>query len=143
MDVLTVGGTAMNCETVNLFVYGSLQPGAWNHRLIERYVRRAVPGIVKGILVDLGSFPALVPGDGLVRGVMLTADARAMEITDRLEGVPHLYRRKEMTVTLTDGGQIAAWVYEYAEPARIAHRPRLLAGYDNNLPIFEWKPPLQ
>ncbi len=125
-------------ETTNVFVYGTLMPKAWNHRLIEEYVRQAVPGTIPGILIDLGSFPALIPGDGIVRGVLLTVDCTAIQITDRLEGVPHLYRRKETNVTLDDGSTVTAWVYEYAEPTRISDRPKLLVGYDNSLPVYAW-----
>lgn len=127
-------------EIANLFVYGSLMSTGWNHRLIERYVRHAVTGTIRGILVNLGSFPALLPGDGLVRGVMLTVDAIALQITDRLEGIPSLYRRKETSVTLGDGNVVTAWVYEYSDPTRLTDRPRLLLSYDDGVPVYAWSP---
>jgi gamma-glutamylcyclotransferase (GGCT)/AIG2-like uncharacterized protein YtfP len=61
-------------QPASLFVYGTLMPGHGNHRRIERFVLRARPGRITGILVDLGAFPALVPGDGLVEGVLLEID---------------------------------------------------------------------
>jgi len=130
-------------ETTNVFafVYGTLRPDGWNHRLIEQYVRHAVPATAKGILVDLGTIPALIPGDGLVRGVLLTVDSAAIARMDKLEGVPHFYRRTITTVTFDDGSTTDAWVYEYADPIRIADRPKLLVGYEHGLPVFSWSSP--
>lgn len=122
-----------------LFVYGSLKPREWNYRLIEEYVHQAVPGTVSGRLVDLGSFPALVPGRGIVQGVMLEVDEAALVITDRLEGVPHLYRRQEVSVTFTNGGQHTAWTYEYADHIRIADRPLLLVDHIKDVPVYAWR----
>ena len=127
--------------TTNLLVYGTLMPGASNHSLIERYVLHAVPGTAQAVLVDLGRFPALIPGNGLVRGVLLTIDSTVLKICDTLEGVPHFYRRNKTTVTLDDGSQIEAWVYEHADPARIADHPTLLVGHENGRPVYAWRLP--
>jgi len=142
MGFLTVGGTLMASETTNvfIFVYGSLRPDGWNHRLIEQYVRRAVPATAKGILVDLGSFPAMVAGDGIIRGVLLEVDPGALAITDRLEGVPHFYRRVQTIVTLDDGNIVKAWGYEHAEPSRVLNHPRLLVGHENGEDVYAWYP---
>jgi gamma-glutamylcyclotransferase (GGCT)/AIG2-like uncharacterized protein YtfP len=93
-------------QHVRLFVYGTLMPGHGNHRRIERFVLRARPGRITGILVDLGAFPALVPGDGLVEGVLLEIDPSALSITDQIEGyAPNrsdcLYVRKQVTLRST------------------------------------------
>jgi gamma-glutamylcyclotransferase (GGCT)/AIG2-like uncharacterized protein YtfP len=100
--------------TTCLFVYGTLMPGHGNHRRIERFVLRGRPGRITGILVDLGAFPALVPGDGLVEGVLLEIVPSALSITDQIEGyAPNrsdcLYVRKQVTVTLDDVTQVTAW----------------------------------
>jgi gamma-glutamylcyclotransferase (GGCT)/AIG2-like uncharacterized protein YtfP len=115
---------------LRLFVYGTLMPGHGNHRRIERFVLRARPGRITGILVDLGAFPALVPGDGLVEGVLLEIVPSALSITDQIEGyAPNrsdcLYVRKAGHVTLDDETQVTAWTYEFADPQRIRDHPRL------------------
>lgn len=135
-------------ETTNLFVYGSLKPGEWNYVLIEPYVRRAVAGMVRNsILVDLGSFPALIDVSSrpamipcVVLGIMVEIHhaAAVLALTDRLEGVPHFYRRNETSVILDDGSTTTAWVYEYADPARIADCPRLLLHRERDVSVYAW-----
>ena len=71
---------------INLFVYGTLMPGESNYRQIEHLVIDHIPGVIDGVLVDLGAFPALIPGEGHVRGILLRLNERALEITDRIEG---------------------------------------------------------
>lgn len=51
-----------------LFVYGTLKPGWGNYRQIERFVQVAQAATIRGVLVDLGGIPALVPGEGIVIG---------------------------------------------------------------------------
>ncbi len=130
-------------QPFRLFVYGTLLPGEGNHRLIERHVRSARPATITGVLVDLGAFPALIPGDGIVRGVVLELASEAMAITDRLEGYHSgddhsLYVRKEVSVQLDDGQEVQAWTYEYADPSTIAERPRLVLDATLGKPIFAW-----
>ena len=120
-------------QPFRLFVYGTLLPGEANHRLIDQHIRSARPATIEGVLVDLGAFPALIPGDGIVKGMLLELASEAMAITDRLEGVHpgddhSLYVRKEIVVHLTDGQQVQAWTYEYATPSTIVDRPRLIVG---------------
>ena len=127
----------------SLFVYGTLMPGFANFRLIERYVRSARPGTVQGILVDLGSFPALIPGDGRVRGVLLAVDAEALTITDHIEGYhpdrgQSLYVREMVEIELDDGNVVEAWTYFFAHPNHIQDRPRLILDEVDGVPICCW-----
>jgi gamma-glutamylcyclotransferase (GGCT)/AIG2-like uncharacterized protein YtfP len=131
-------------QHVRLFVYGTLMPGHGNHRQIERFVLRARPGRITGILVDLGAFPALVPGDGLVEGVLLEIDPSALSITDQIEGyAPNrsdcLYLRKTVRVTLDNETQVKAWTYEFADPQRILDHPRTASASDQRREVvFAW-----
>lgn len=129
-------------NTTNLFVYGTLMPdGGWNYRLIESQVHSARPASTSGLLCGLGGIPAMISGDGIVRGVLLEVDPAALMITDRLEGVPHFYRRVMATVTCDDGTCVEAWCYEYAEPSRLDEHPRLVIGRENGLPVHAWRNP--
>lgn len=124
--------------TTNLFVYGTLMPGACNYRLIESQVHSARPASTSGLLVDLGRFPAMIAGDGIVRGVVLEVDPAALTVTDRLEGVPHFYRRLEVLVSLQDGSQVVSWTYVLADSSRIADCPRLVVDRHGDVPVHAW-----
>ena len=95
------------------------------------------------MLVDLGAFPALIPGDGIVEGVVLELDTEAMVITDRLEGFHpdrshSLYLRKEIVVHLTDGQQVQARTYEFGDPRSISDQPSLIVRHRKNKPVSSW-----
>lgn len=131
--------------TEGLFVYGTLQPGEVLHNQIEGFVCRARTGVIAGILVDLGAFPALIEGPGLVRGVLLDVDAAAFAVTDRIEGFSPdrrrcLYHRIETVVHLDDGESLPAWTYRYANPSALADRPRLVVGEIDGQPLHAWEP---
>ena len=134
----------MSDQLQHLFVYGTLKPGHGNYRRIESHVHSARPGTIQGILIDCGAFPALLHGEGIVKGMVLKVDAEALRITDFIEGYHpdsghSLYTRDEVQVNLDDGETIAAWTYFYANPDHIHDRPRLEVGRLGDTPIFEWQ----
>jgi gamma-glutamylcyclotransferase (GGCT)/AIG2-like uncharacterized protein YtfP len=96
-----------------LFVYGQLQPGLKQ----PRSTSRAWPDRVRGLLYDLGAFPAAVKidaGEQWLRGFVLEiAEVELVGELDSYEEVDKgLYRR---TRTTTEAG-FEVWVYEYARP---------------------------
>jgi gamma-glutamylcyclotransferase (GGCT)/AIG2-like uncharacterized protein YtfP len=117
----------------HVFVYGTLMPGERNAQVAARGgAFQARPARLPGFrLLHLlpEAYPAVVPGeaeDG-VGGYVLTYAPDAWEAAlphlDALEGVdevPPLYTREQVTVTLEDGGPQAAWVYVYADAARLS-----------------------
>jgi gamma-glutamylcyclotransferase (GGCT)/AIG2-like uncharacterized protein YtfP len=135
----------MSAGTCELFVYGTLMPGGRYHRQIAQHVRDVRAGVIEGMLIDLGAYPALVPGTGAVRGVLLTIDAAALPIADQIEGYhvsggESLFVRKPVIVRLDAGGVIEAWGYEFARPGRIAHRRRACVGREDGAALYAWPP---
>ena len=135
----------MTAARTNLFVYGTLMPGETNYRQIEDFVIDHRPGTIDGILVDLGAFSALIPGTGIVRGVVLEIVPAALEITDRIEGSSPdrdhcLYLREEVTVCLVGGESVTAWTYVYANPDSVAEHPRLIVDIIDGKPVSAWLP---
>ncbi len=127
----------------DLFVYGTLMPGESNYWQIEDFVVDHKPGTIDGVLVDLGAYPALVPGEGFVTGILLRMNQEALEITDRIEGYSPdrdhcLYVRKEVTVHIEGGEEVTAWTYFFANPDSIADHPRLVVDVIDGKPITEW-----
>lgn len=109
-----------------LFVYGSLRKG-FEHPAFEyiaRYFQFASHGKIKGLVHDLGEYPAAVPTDAdrFIIGELYAvkeADELSYAVAqlDDYEGInpdegPSLYRR-ELTTVYTDGGITEAWVYWY------------------------------
>jgi gamma-glutamylcyclotransferase (GGCT)/AIG2-like uncharacterized protein YtfP len=108
-----------------VFVYGTLLAGEPNHRVLAgaRFLGEAVTAPAFE-LVDLGPYPALVPGGATaVRGERYAVDDRGLARLDRLEGYPELYDRVE--VALAGGERAIAYVMR---PAQVAGRRRLASG---------------
>lgn len=106
-------------DGVLLFVYGTLRPPikesdrvlCFNHSKILPFLHSSRPARIIGAeLYDMGSFPAAIPGDGILQGVLLAIDPAALEILDPLEGHPELYRRARVDVETAEGS-VEAWVY--------------------------------
>lgn len=133
----------MTDRSERLFVYGTLMPGYGNHRRIFEHVRSARPGAIQGILIDLGAFPALIHGEGRVKGILLEVDAEALRITDFIEGYRadggrSLYVREMTEVDVGDGSAVYAWTYFFACPDHTQDHPRLIVGSANGVPIYSW-----
>jgi gamma-glutamylcyclotransferase (GGCT)/AIG2-like uncharacterized protein YtfP len=79
-----------------IFVYGTLKKGgALNAALNNsKFVKKDV---VEGYdMYDLGSFPAITPGEGKVYGELYLINEEIESLLDRIEGYPYLYNKKEV-----------------------------------------------
>lgn len=105
-----------------LFVYGTLRPilatGA-PARLV-RDLEVVGPATVSGVLLDLGPYPGLVAGIGLVHGDLVRIDdpARlaALDAYEECGGPTPLFRRERTIATLPDGTAASVWVYRCLRP---------------------------
>jgi gamma-glutamylcyclotransferase (GGCT)/AIG2-like uncharacterized protein YtfP len=105
------------------FVYGTLKRGQANYPLIAPYVRAVEPAVARGQLFDHGPFPALVAGEGRVRGELVALDPADLEaalpIVDRLEDfrpndpAGSMYLRQVVEVETAGGGRSRAYAYFY------------------------------
>lgn len=135
----------MTDEPIHLFAYGTLMPGYGNFGRIEHLVRSARAATTTGVLRDLGAYPAMVRGEGVVRGVVLEVEEAALAITDHIEGyVPgrerNLYVREEVSVDLDGSESLRAWTYFYCAADVIADQPKLIIGKCDGRPICAWNP---
>ena len=103
----------------HLFVYGTLRPNLAKpeqRRLIAGFTV-AGPATVPGLLYDLGLYPALVTGPGIVHGDLLVVpDDRhlvALDAYEECDGDDPLYRREPTRATRADGTTVDAWAYFY------------------------------
>ena len=113
-----------------LFVYGSLR--RWFHneayQYISNYFHYVGDARVKGVLYDLGPYPAAIPvnNDNYIVGELYEiknkgeygyalAQLDDYEGVDPLEGETKFYRREPVEVFVEDH-IIRAWIYWYNQP---------------------------
>jgi gamma-glutamylcyclotransferase (GGCT)/AIG2-like uncharacterized protein YtfP len=120
-----------------VFFYGTLMAGFDRRRRadIDSKLTFVGRGTIRAALFDLGLYPAAVPApDGKVLGELYEAidpDA-VLPVLDEIEGYrpghpdQSLYTRDRTEVELTDGRQVAAWVYFYNAP--LGHASRIASG---------------
>jgi gamma-glutamylcyclotransferase (GGCT)/AIG2-like uncharacterized protein YtfP len=102
---------------MNLFVYGTLLKGLCRFRVISgsAFLGHA---FIKADLYDLGSFPAVAEGGGVVYGELYSIDERTLHDIDSIEGFrpdrpeTSFYQRQKIAATsLHDGSTIQAETY--------------------------------
>ena len=111
-----------------LFAYGTLIPGCEPPHMtsICSRMRLVGEGTAHGTLYDLGAFPGVVEGDGMVRGAVLRVPPDAWAAMDAYEGCPvpggddGLFRRILTRATLDTGESVDCWLYIYARDLRDA-----------------------
>jgi gamma-glutamylcyclotransferase (GGCT)/AIG2-like uncharacterized protein YtfP len=123
-----------------LFVYGSLRKGFHNeaYQYISHYFHFVGDATVKGLLYDLGAYPAAVPtdGDSKIIGELYEiknkdeygyalAQLDDYEGVDPLEGETQYYRREAVEVFIGDH-TIRAWIYWYHQP--VEGHPLIASG---------------
>lgn len=93
-----------------LFVYGTLRAGQVAHGMLAGAAflgKRSAPGFK---VLDLGDYPAIVPGDGEVPGELYEVDEATLVKIDEYEGAPTVFQR--VAIVLDDG--TTAQVYRRA-----------------------------
>jgi gamma-glutamylcyclotransferase (GGCT)/AIG2-like uncharacterized protein YtfP len=101
------------------------------HRILKRAAHFVDEATVRGVLYDLGAYPALVvveDDDRRVRGELYALEPNgapaALEALDAYEGCsagdpePREYRREVLHASLADGSVLAAWAYVLNRPHR-------------------------
>lgn len=120
----------MNLSPVSLFVYGTLLRGLSRAQVLGG-ARFLGPGLVEGQLFDLGQYPGLRPGRGLVVGEVWQVDRLTLQRIDGIEDFDRrdpsasLYRRIGIQIRAFSGALLEACTYLYNRnppiDARIAH----------------------
>lgn len=100
-------------QFVNLFVYGSLKRGYKNHEILKRCAQSIENGTIIGTLYDIKlGFPAVqLKGNYIVKGQLAKIPKQYLDYFDYFEGVPSLYQRSTVQVSLQNGKKETAYVY--------------------------------
>lgn len=130
------------------FVYGTLKRGQCREACWPAAPLQVQTGYVRGTLIDLVDYPALLPSDDWVRGevwqIASQHVAETLRVLDAIEGFQpgranNLYDRCSVAVYRATGdsqSMATAHTYQYADPTVNAAviAPRELHGYAEWLP---------
>ena len=105
---------------VALFVYGTLrrpvggpEADTHYHDHLSGLIASATTGSLEGAeLHDFGSYPGVLPGEGVVAGEVFEISEETLVVTDQIEGHPNFYTRRIERVCCGAGREeVDAWVY--------------------------------
>jgi len=133
-----------------LFVYGSLMTGMVHHNKVAGMVKEVKPASVQGLLYRLpAGYPALLEGDRMVRGELLTLNnfKELIKIIDEFEGYSptntekSLYNRLEKQVQ-ADGAKKPTSTFAYfLNPTKLPKDAVLIDSGDGRASLSA-QPPL-
>jgi gamma-glutamylcyclotransferase (GGCT)/AIG2-like uncharacterized protein YtfP len=124
-----------------IFVYGSLRSGFKSsaYEYISRYFQLVMEAKVRGLLYDMGEYPAAIPctEDAFLVGELYAIkDPQeffwAIEQLDDYEGInadpdeANQYFRRELVDVITPNGNEIAWVYWYN--GTVENKPIIASG---------------
>ena len=110
----------------HVFVYGTLRPALaiGEPGMLIASLQQDGPATVRGQLFDLGDYPGLVDGHGIVHGDLLlvetTAHLTSLDAYEECDGPCPLYRRETTTACRPDGQRVTVWVYRYCRSLKNA-----------------------
>lgn len=100
-----------------IFVYGILRD-----RLEGNYVGE---GTLQGYdMYDMGAFPAIVPGSGVIYGQLWKVQDDELAICDSIEGHPTFYKRTKVNIEDNFGEVHLAQVYVFQNSVNDCERVR-------------------
>jgi len=126
-----------------LFVYGTLKRGQVREGCWPCKPLAVETAIVRGVLFDLGEYPAMVGGEDLVAGELwrfaeedMGATLAALDVVEGCEGKDDDEYRRVVMECETSGGIVAAWTYTYARAECLRVEQRIKPGRDG---MCRWK----
>ncbi len=137
---------------IDVFVYGTLKPGASNYSVCADSVMAIRPAIAQGHLYALPfGYPAMTPGSDVVQGVVLSfADAAILATLDEFERHDPIVFHQHMPKLAIDQYQYDRQMIEIYDAAD--HNPGMAWSYimtseqvyhlqGSLLPDGQWHPP--
>lgn len=115
---------------IDVFVYGTLLRGERNHGVVAPYLKAVQPGMVRGRMYDVGTYPALVLGtdDHLVVGEWFTVTGAGLKAMDALEeyfGPGHPDNEYERVQVADVSNGRSGWVYVWEDNRQC---PEIVSG---------------
>jgi gamma-glutamylcyclotransferase (GGCT)/AIG2-like uncharacterized protein YtfP len=122
-------------STHNVFVYGTLKRGLYNHYWIQDGSYLGRRRLIGARLHNLGRFPMalLTESDAVIHGELYRVSEAGLRHLDQLEGYPSFYDRTE--VRLSDGS--TAWIY-HGTSQQVAPHPEVPLGDWDTTPVLHY-----
>ena len=83
---------------VKLLVYGTLMRGESNHLWLDDAKFLGDDELENARLFDLGAYPMILSGQGIVRGELYHVSLKTVQLLDELEGHPNYFHRDWLTL---------------------------------------------
>ena len=122
-------------STHNVFVYGTLKRGLYNHYWIQDGSYLGRRRLIGARLHNLGRFPMalLTESDAVIHGELYRVSEAGLRHLDQLEGYPSFYDRTE--IRLSDG--TTAWIY-HVDSKQVSARPEVPLGDWDTTPVLHY-----
>jgi gamma-glutamylcyclotransferase (GGCT)/AIG2-like uncharacterized protein YtfP len=128
----------MSSQPSSVFVYGTLMRRQSRERCWPHMPIAIEPATVRGVLYDLGTYPAMIPGSELVEGELwhiavehIGDTLRALDAVEGYSGRDSDLFRRVLIDCETSGGVMRAWTYHYARLNRLECARRIMPGADD------------
>lgn len=97
----------------NIFVYGSLRRGGWNHHILAGAAFGGAAQTVEAYSLRVDGLPMVhdAPPVSRIHGELYAVDDEGLMRLDALEGHPHLYERRQVDVHRQGDEPGRAWLY--------------------------------
>ncbi len=115
-------------DTDLLFVYGTLRRDLADGeaRSLVHDLELVGAATVEGLLYDLGSYPGVIAGHGVVHGELLRVAPperlAAIDAYEECRGVEPLFRRTLTRARFGNGRSVTAWIYLFSRSVDRAPR---------------------
>ena len=97
----------------HVFVYGTLMDGECNHHFLSNSTCLGRTYVEGYGMYDVGWYPAIVSGNGMVIGELYRVDLDDIPAIDMLEGEGDLYVKTCECIQDSDGNSLFAFIYVY------------------------------
>ena len=96
-------------SSIKIFSYGTLQKSKFSRGKETKSATLTGPYEImqspSPLLIELNK------GNFVIKGTLFEVDQDEIDEIDDYEGLPHLFKREQKTVTLEDGTKEIAWIY--------------------------------
>jgi len=115
-------------NAIKIFVYGTLRKGQCRNSILSRCEFIGLGILYHFLMYDLGEYPAIIPGNGKVKGELYIVNKEILKKLDYIEGVPFLFKREKVSIILLNSEYYQLEAYAYVYCNEIQKKPLIEHG---------------